>query len=172
MGKRQKHFDRIAQLSRRYSALRRSLVERLANSGYLTKEGAIAARGVLSTTFESDSTNHGREITLPRVISASTLFVFLNWAWSGQAKEGLRVARMAAVEENVELIVCEPDREAGIAEWLTSECLRMGLPLHGGGHGSLLLVHSGQVLNVVFKVHRETVASLRATIRAWLCELR
>jgi len=62
--------------------------------------------------------------------------------------------------------VVRPDDDKLVAKWLTKESERTGLPLHGGGHGSLLRVEGDEVVAFLPRVYEETIASLRSWFAA------
>ena len=169
--KRERHFERIARVRSRYERLPRSIVQKLASLGYLTKEGAIAAREVLSeeqreANVETATFHVG---TIGDFVSSPEALVFIDWSWSGQAAEGLALlASVLEERKHPSLIVSVPDTDTAVAEWLSAESRRTGLPLHGGGHGSLLFVRFGKVCEFIVAVHKESRASLRVKIEDWL----
>ena len=82
-------------------------------------------------------------------------FVFLDWSWSQQSKDGKAILDrwVAARQLPLPLFVLDCDRDEAAARWLTDECMRTKQPLHGGGHGTLLIAAMGRVVSWVREVH-------------------
>lgn len=104
-----------------------------------------------------------------RMRSESLALVYLNWEWSHQAREG-KVRLLDGLSELKNLpplfeFDCDADDE--VAAWLTTECERTRLPLHGGGHGTLLVTSLGTVVEWIEKVH---LCGSNA-LRSWLSEI-
>ena len=88
--------------------------------------------------------------------------VFLSWAWSDQAARGRAI--LDSVIDEVPVIIGDADRDEAFANWLTGETRRTGLPLHGGGHGSLLFVKEGLVQDWIPRVHECSPEDLRRAV--------
>lgn len=88
--------------------------------------------------------------------------VFLDWAWSHQARDGRRISEAWVRERTppIPTFVVLPDDDAEAADWLSAECRRAGEAYHGGGHGTLLFVRGGRVIGWVAYVHRCGMAEI------------
>ena len=95
--------------------------------------------------------------------------VFLDWAWSRQAQEGRRLfdAWIAEHRPRVATFVVRPDDDKDAADWLIRECERTREGFHGRGHGSLLFVRDGRVVEWVEQVHRSDTAEIDRIYAAW-----
>lgn len=95
--------------------------------------------------------------------------VYLNWKWSQQANEGKvrLVDALSGLKNHPPLFEFDCDADAEAASWLSAECKRTRLPLHGGGHGTLLVTSLGAVAEWIEKVHLYQSDALRS----WLNEI-
>ncbi len=93
--------------------------------------------------------------------------VFLDWAWSGQSRQGKCVFEEWAgqFQHPIRALIVTPDDDEAAARWLVAECHRTRLPLHGGGHGSLLWVRGGRVIDWIEKLFRCDVAQVEEHYR-------
>jgi hypothetical protein len=93
----------------------------------------------------------------------SLALIYLNWKWSQQAKEGkVRLLDvLSRLGDRPPLFEFDCDDDAEAASWLTAECERTRLPLHGGGHGTLLVTSLGAVIGWIEKVHLYESDALR-----------
>jgi hypothetical protein len=91
-------------------------------------------------------------------------FVFVHWAWSGQSSTGLEL--LTNVVSPSGFVVIQPDANDHSSRWLTRETERIGLPLHDGGHGSLLYVVDDSVVSFLPRVHEHSAESLGAWLSA------
>lgn len=97
-------------------------------------------------------------------------FVFLDWRWSGQSTASLQILRSEPAFPPIEVV--RPDEDQAFGRWLTDECERTGLPLHGCGHGSLLHIVDTHVVAFIAHVHEETAESIADWFRSRLMSVR
>ncbi len=94
------------------------------------------------------------------------LFLLLDWEWSNTAQHGRDLLERIATRINTRLPLRFgfADTDHNLAEWLTKECHRTGLSLHGGGYGTLLEIHNGETVAWIEHVHTTPPAQLEAFI--------
>jgi len=104
---------------------------------------------MMSSIIENDN-QFKRFINLPNEL------LFLNWEWSNQARSGLQLLEKwingwndKENQDQRKLYIVFPDNSDVVSKWVTSS----GDSLHGGGHGTLLFVQNGHVVDSIIKVH-------------------
>ena len=97
----------------------------------------------------------GHDDGTARMRTEALALIYLNWKWSQQARVGKErlLDVLSQLRDRPPLFEFDCDDDAEAASWLTAECARTRLPLHGGGHGTLLVTSHGAVVSWIEKVH-------------------